>query len=71
MHPYISQAIAVARVADEMRAANASRRAQEAKHAAAASKHQSHQSRLSYRTRRAFRRQPCIAGFTVSGEPCN
>ena len=70
MHPSISQAIATQRVADALRAADASRRARDAKQEVAVSTHQSPRSRQSYRARRAAGRQPRTAGLTVSGQPC-
>jgi hypothetical protein len=71
MHPYISQAIAAERLADAIRAAEASRRAREARQVVVAvGADQPHQARQSHGARRAFRRQPCAAGVTVSGPQC-
>ena len=73
MHPYISQAIAAERVADAIRAADASRRARDARQVVAVGAdqpYQARQSRQSHRARRVFHRQPGAAGVTVAGPQC-
>ncbi len=69
MHPYISQAIAAERVADAIRAADASRRAQLGRQLAKINGRQPHPP---HRGRRAARPQPCTASASVavSGPPC-
>jgi hypothetical protein len=66
MHPYISQAIAAERVADAIRAADASRRARLGRELAAIN---GRQPRPSYRGRRSARSQRCTAAasMVVSG----
>jgi hypothetical protein len=63
MHPYISQAIAAERVADAIRAADASRRAQLGRQLAAANGRRPHPS---YRGRRAARSQSCTAAASMA-----